>query len=206
MFTGIVEEAARVLSFIQGNLSWELEVRAANTAPKVAPGDSVSVNGVCLTVRSVAGRNMKFDVLEETRSRTTLADVEPGSEVNVERSLKVGSRMGGHFVTGHVDGQGVIEIWEQRGNDWFLQIRPPPEFLRYIVFKGSIAINGISLTVAGVDSQAFSVWIIPQTLEVTTLRLAKVGDYVNLECDMLAKYAEKILLSAKEATVASAQV
>lgn len=199
MFTGIVEQSARVLDFTKGDKSWVLDVRSAEVAPKVALGDSVAINGVCLTASSVTGKNIKFDVLEETRLRTNLGDIVSGGTVNIERSLKVGTRMGGHFVTGHVDGVGVIEIWEQRGADWFLQVRPPAEFLKYMVFKGSIAIDGISLTVAGVDDHAFAVWIIPHTREVTNLSEAKVGQYVNLECDVLAKYAEKILLARERA-------
>lgn len=195
MFTGIIEVSARVLAFTREETSWVLEVRAAEVAARVQVGDSVAINGVCLTVRQIAGRNLKFDVLEETRSVTNLAEVVAGTEVNLERSLKVGGRMGGHFVTGHVDGQGVVEIWEERGSDWFLQIRPPQEFLKYVVHKGSIAINGVSLTIAAVDAEVFAVWIIPHTREVTNFNLMKVGDYVNLECDMLAKYAEKLLLS-----------
>jgi riboflavin synthase len=193
MFTGIVEQSARVLHFAQGSSAWSLDLRAAEIAEKVRVGDSVSVNGVCLTVASIAGKNIRFDVLEETRRVTNLNAVVPGSIVNVERSLKVGGRMGGHFVTGHVDGLGSVLNWEQRGADWFLKVRPPADFLKYIVYKGSIAINGISLTVAEVDAEAFAVWIIPHTREVTNLNELKVGDQVNLECDMLAKYAEKLL-------------
>jgi riboflavin synthase len=198
MFTGLVEQSARVLQFQKQEKAWSLEVRAAEIAPKVTVGDSISVNGVCLTVATVAGRNLRFDVLEETRAVTNLSEAVPGTVVNLERSLKVGGRMGGHFVSGHVDGVGRVEIWEERGADWFLQIRPPAEFMRYVVYKGSIAINGISLTVAEVGPETFSVWIIPHTRTVTNLGEMKVGDKVNLEFDLLAKYAEKLLFAQRE--------
>lgn len=203
MFTGLIEQSSRILHFAPGERAWLLEVRCAEIAPRVSPGDSIAINGICLTVVAVAGKNLRFEVLEETRNRTTLGTLAPGSVVNIERSLKVGTRMGGHFVSGHVDALGRVETWEQRGADWFLRICPPKEFLRYVVFKGSIAVDGISLTVAEVDAQGFAVWIIPHTLEVTNLRDLKAGGLVNLEFDLLAKYAEKILESRLPSPAAS---
>lgn len=144
---------------------------------------------------------ISFDVLEETRRLTNFASVVPGAPVNLERSLRADSRLGGHFVTGHIDGPGVIEAFEARGADHYLRIRGPVGCGRLVVEKGSIAVDGISLTVAEVKDDAFAVWIIPHTLAVTNLRIRGVGDTVNLEFDMLGKYVEKLLQSQRVPTV-----
>ncbi|MBI4661574.1 MAG: riboflavin synthase [Verrucomicrobia bacterium] len=197
MFTGIVEEAGTVDDIKQSQKAIELSVKARVCGRGVKTGDSIAVNGCCLTVtrRSVRpGRTLlRFDLLQETWRRTNLQFVRPGSLVNLERSLCAGSPMGGHFVTGHIDTMGKITRWERSGTDWMLEISPPPELMRYVVFKGSIAVDGISLTVAAVRKKEFRIWIIPHTYEVTALRERRVGDAVNLEADMLAKYVEKIL-------------
>ncbi len=137
------------------------------------------------------GGNLQFDLLRETCERTNFKALTIGAAVNLERSLSVGDRLHGHFVTGHIDGTGVVERFEQRGADWLLEVRAPKEVMRYVVFKGSIAVDGISLTVAKVLKGKFRAWIIPHTYEVTALRERGVGSAVNLEADMLAKYAEK---------------
>jgi len=165
-------------------------------------GASVAVKGCCLTLVKLATRGkdrlLRFDLLEETWQRTNLQFVRPGSLVNLERPLRAGGELGGHFVTGHVDGIGKITRWERSGRDHVLDIAAPPEVMRYVVFKGSIAVDGISLTVAGVQKKSFRIWIIPHTYEITALRDRKVGDAVDLEADLLGKYVEKfVTLSAR---------
>jgi riboflavin synthase len=140
---------------------------------------------------------LAFDLLQETWDRTNLSAVKPGSAVNLERSLAAGDRLGGHFVTGHIDGTGTISRWERNGQDHVLDIAAPKEVRRYVVFKGSIAVDGISLTVAGVTPKGFRIWIIPHTFAVTALHERKVGDRVNLEADMLGKYVEQFVGKAK---------
>jgi riboflavin synthase len=194
MFTGIVEETGTVEAVIPGTESIRLRVLAPTVGRGVKLGDSIAVNGCCLTVVGARGRGPKrleFDLLRETWERTNLSDVVPGRTVNLERALAVGDRLGGHFVTGHIDGTGTISRWERQGNDHILEIQAPEEVLRYVVFKGSIAVDGISLTVAGVRKGGFRIWIIPHTHEVTALRERAVGDRVNLEADLLGKYVEQ---------------
>jgi len=193
MFTGIVEETGTVLAFNEGPDSWVLRVGASKVMDDLKQGDSLSVNGCCLTARTIEGDEVEFDLLGETVARTSIRDYTPGMDVNLERSLTPTTRMGGHFVTGHIDGTGEILVLEQRGSDTYLCVKPSPEFMDYLVFKGSIAIDGVSLTVAEVDADCFSVWLIPHTLEVTNLCDRKAGDPGNLEFDMLAKYVKELL-------------
>jgi len=195
MFTGIVEEAGSVEAIRPGKNSIELTVRARVTARDLKIGDSLAVNGCCLTVVKLTSQGRSklasFDLLKETWERTNLQFVKQGSAVNLERSLRADGRLGGHFVTGHIDGMGKIEHWERAGKDHLLDITAPPEILRYIILKGSIAVDGMSLTVAGVQKRSFRIWIIPHTYEVTALRERQVGAAVNLEADLLGKYVEK---------------
>lgn len=191
MFTGIVEETGRVKRIAPSEKAIRLTVAAKIAARGARIGDSVAVNGCCLTVVANSGGNLQFDLLRETWERTNFKALTIGAAVNLERSLSVGDRLHGHFVTGHIDGTGVVERFEQRGADWLLEVRAPKEVMRYVVFKGSIAVDGISLTVAKVLKGKFRAWIIPHTYEVTALRERGVGSAVNLEADMLAKYAEK---------------
>lgn len=195
MFTGIVEETGRILEFSAGPTGWRLKIRARMALEGLAVGDSIAINGCCLTaVASDATAGViEFDVLEETRRLTNLGDHGSGDAINLERSLSFGGKMGGHFVTGHIDGIGRIEQFQQRGADHYIKVSVPRGFGRYLIPKGSIAIDGMSLTVAEVDGDTFAVWIIPHTLEVTNLRGRKVGDSVNLEFDLLGKYVEKLL-------------
>ncbi|HTB84520.1 MAG TPA: riboflavin synthase [Candidatus Sulfotelmatobacter sp.] len=197
MFTGIVEEAGVVEKITPTKRSIALAIRAGALARGVKLGASVAVNGCCLTVVKISARAkfklLYFDVLQESWTRTNLQFLKTGSLVNLERPLRADGELGGHFVTGHVDGIGKILRWEKAGADHVLEISAPEEILRYVVFKGSIAVDGISLTVAGVTKKGFKLWIIPHTIEVTTLRERKVGDAVNLEGDLLGKYAEKFL-------------
>jgi riboflavin synthase len=195
MFTGIIEEKGSVESFTRAGGPWRLRVRAARALEGVAAGDSIAVNGCCLTAVELGGGAVAFDVLEETRRLTNFGSLEPGAPVNLERSMRVDGRFGGHFVTGHVDGQGVIEAFEPRGPDRWLRIRGPAGCGRLLVLKGSIAVDGISLTVADVEGDAFAAWIIPHTSAETNLGARRAGDSVNLEFDMLGKYVEKLLQS-----------
>jgi riboflavin synthase len=160
-------------------------------------GASVAVNGCCLTAVKVSARGkaklIQFDLLQESWQRTNFRFAKIGSLVNLERSLRADGELGGHFVTGHVDGLGKIIRWERSGKDHVLDIAAPTEVLRYVIEKGSITVDGISLTVAAVQKKSFRVWIIPHTFEITALRERKVGDAVNLEADMLGKYVEKFL-------------
>jgi len=195
MFTGIVEETGRVASFRAQAAAWRLQIEAGATLAGVVPGDSIAVNGCCLTVVQTDERHFYFDVLEETRRLTSFAALQPGAAVNLERSLSFNGKVGGHFVTGHVDAQGRIEIFEPRGRDHYLKVRVPGGFARYLVYKGSVAIDGISLTVAEVEGDSFAVWLIPHTLAATNLREHSAGDGVNLEFDLLAKYVEKLTVT-----------
>ena len=192
MFTGIIEETGRVASFAQAADAWKLQIGASLVAGGVAIGDSVAVNGCCLTVTKFGASHLWFDVLEETRRLTSFAQLATGSVVNLERSLRADSRLGGHFVTGHIDAPGRIEVFEARGQDYYLRVHVPGGLARYLVYKGSVAIDGISLTVAEVAGDVFAVWLIPHTLAVTNLREKEVNDTVNLEFDLLAKYVEKL--------------
>lgn len=193
MFTGIVEEAGRVEKIALGEASIRLSLRAGATARGARIGDSLAVNGCCLTIVKKRKGVLEFDLLRETWNRTNFRELQVGSAVNLERSLAIGDRLHGHFVTGHIDGTGTVKAFEKRGSDWFLEIKAPRELMRYLVYKGAIAVDGISLTVAGVSKSSFQIWIIPHTHEITALRERKPGSLVNLEADMLAKYTEKLL-------------
>ena len=196
MFTGIVEETGVVRSIRTAADSIRLTVEARRCVRGLKPGDSVAVNGCCLTVVKISGgagaKRLQFDLLRETWTRTNSQFVREGSLVNLERSLRADGRIDGHFVTGHIDGMGRISKWERSGADHVLEIATPKDILRYVVFKGSIAVDGISLTVAAVRPKGFRIWIIPHTLEVTALKERNVGDFVNLEADILAKYVERV--------------
>jgi riboflavin synthase len=200
MFTGIVEETGVIQRIQPASKSIELAVRAKVCARGVKVGDSVAVNGCCLTVVKISpGKGAKllhFDLLQETWERTNLPFAKVGSLVNLERSLMVGGRVGGHFVTGHIDGTGNIIRWEQAGQDHVLEIAAPVEVMRYVILKGSITVDGISLTVAHVGKKSFRIWIIPHTFEVTALRERAVGDAVNLEADLLGKYVRQFVSGA----------
>jgi|ERR1043166_1068328 riboflavin synthase len=199
MFTGIVEETGVVESIKPTSRSIELAIRMRVCGRGMKTGDSLAINGCCLTVAKTRTRGRwktaHFDLLKETWNRTNLQFAQRGGLVNLERPLVAGGRLGGHFVTGHIDGVGRITRWERIGKDHVLDISAPEDVMRYIVFKGSVAVDGISLTVAGVTKKNFRIWIIPHTFEITALRERKTGDAVNLEADLLGKYAEKFLSS-----------
>ena len=193
MFTGIVEEAGQVEQIRAGKRSTELTVRAFKIGPALRVGNSVAVNGACLTVVASRRGVLQFDVLHETLRRTNLEFVQRGSLVNLERPLRADARLDGHFVLGHVDARGKIRRFERDGKDYVLDINAPPSVMRYVVEKGSIAVDGISLTVADVRHNWFRIWIIPHTREVTNLQACRDGACVNLEADILGKYVEQLL-------------
>lgn len=203
MFTGIVAEAGTVERIKPTAKSIELTVRASVCGRGLKLGDSLAINGCCLTVVKLTphrkDRLVQFDLLQETWQRTNLQFAKPGSLVNLERPLRPNGELGGHFVTGHIDGVGKIIRWERVERDHVLDIAAPRSVMRYIVFKGSVAVDGISLTVAGVKRSSFRIWIIPHTYEITALRDRKVGDAVNLEADLLGKYVEKFVTSRSSA-------
>ena len=243
MFTGIIEETGTVVSFEEQQNSWRLvlaaevvtkdlqmgdsvavngccltavafdqsriefdllgETKRLTSIDGVGPGgkvntkdlqmgDSVAVNGCCLTAVAFDQSRIEFDLLGETKRLTSIDGVGPGGKVNLERALLPSTRMGGHFVSGHVDGTGVIEAIEPRGKDFFFRIKPDADKLKYIVSKGCITVDGISLTVSEVEESGFAIWLIPHTMEVTNLHTKQVGDRVNLEYDLIAKYVEKL--------------
>ena len=195
MFTGIIEETGTVESIHPGDRSIRLTVKLRKTGGGLKVGDSLAVNGCCLTVVGLTAigraKTAQFDLLNETWGLTNLQHCRAGSLVNLERSLEAGGRLGGHFVTGHIDGIGKIITWEKTGEDHLLQIAAPEDVMRYVIHKGSIAVDGISLTVAMVEKEGFAIWVIPHTFESTGLSGRAVGDAVNLEADMLGKYVER---------------
>jgi riboflavin synthase len=192
MFTGIVRELGTVEAVEQGQGAVRIDVRAPDTAGRTAVGDSVSVNGVCLTAVDVGDGVIGFDAVPETLRRSSLGRLEPGASVNVEPALRAGEPLGGHIVQGHVDGVGRV----RRVDDEGLEIEAPEELLRYCVEKGSITVEGVSLTIATLGEQSFGVALIPHTREVTTLGAAAEGDELNLEVDVVAKHVERLLPAA----------
>lgn len=199
MFTGIVEETGQVEAVNPSASAIKLMVRANVCARGLKTGDSLAVNGCCLTVEKITRRGkarlLEFALLAETWKRTNLRHAGPGSLVNLERPLRIGDRIGGHFVTGHIDGVGKIIRWERSGKDYVLEISAAPAIMRYVIMKGSIAVDGISLTVATVRRKSFRLWIIPHTRKVTALGERGLGDEVNLEADLVGKYVERLITS-----------
>ena len=193
MFTGIVEETGEVAAFERTDEGRRLAVAGSVATVDLSVGDSLAVNGCCLTVSSLEDSKAWFDLLEETIACTSFGSLQAGDRVNLERSLAANGRMGGHFLSGHVDEAAKVTVFEKRGEHYFLEVEASPESAKYLAPKGSIAIDGVSLTVCEVEDSRFSVWLIPHTLEVTTLGHRKPGDLVNLEFDLLAKYVESIL-------------
>ena len=193
MFTGLVREVGTVASLEGGADGVRIEIDAPATARGAALGDSIAIDGVCLTVVAAADGRFAFDAVPETLDRTALGTLEPGSRVNLEPALRAGDALGGHYVQGHVDGVGNVRSVEPEGDGSRIWFDAPPELLRYVVEKGSIAVQGTSLTVAGVDDAGFAVALIPHTLAATTLGALVPGARVNLEADVLAKYVEKLL-------------
>lgn len=201
MFTGLIEEIGRVESVVKSAKSARIVIKAKTVLEGVSLGDSICTNGVCLTVTSFDSSRFTIDAMAETMRRSNLKNLSPGDEVNLERALRVGDRLGGHIVSGHIDGIGTIENYKREDNAVWITVSASSEVLRYIVQKGSITIDGVSLTVAYIDDSVFKVSIIPHTKDMTTLLRKKIGDDVNLECDMIGKYIEKFLAVKVEAPV-----
>jgi riboflavin synthase len=197
MFTGIVEHVGRIESLEKGPEGGRLRVNAGSLAASLALAGSIAVNGCCLTVVELAGETFAADLSSETLKRTALGEMKPSARVNLERPLTAGKELGGHFVQGHVDGVGRVTRLTPEGPNWWLAVRVPPEIERYVAMKGSIAIDGISLTVANLANGIVEAAIIPFTYANTNLQAITAGDAVNLEADILAKYVEKLLDSRR---------
>ena len=193
MFTGLIREVGQVVSLGGGESGIRLVISAPETAAAAALGDSVAIDGVCLTVVEIVDKRLAFDAVPETLARSSLQTLEPGSRVNLEPALRAGDPLGGHYVQGHVDGVGIVRSVDPEGDGRRLWFDADPSQLRYVVEKGSIAVQGTSLTVAAVDDAGFAVALIPHTLEATTLGELTTGNRVNLEADVLAKYVEKLV-------------
>ncbi|KKM12945.1 riboflavin synthase subunit alpha [Clostridiales bacterium PH28_bin88] len=193
MFTGLVEELGAVQQLVRGADSARLSISAGRVLEDVKLGDSIAVNGVCLTAVEFSGRRFEVEVMAETLAKTNLGSLKPGDRVNLERALRVGDRLGGHLVSGHIDGVGTIKKQERRDIAVLAEIEGPPEALRFCIPKGSIAVDGVSLTVVTCTRHSFWVSLIPHTAQATTLGFKRLGDTVNLEADMLAKYVERML-------------
>ena len=191
MFTGIVRERGRVVSADRNGAGVHLRIAAGETK-QAAPGDSISVSGCCLTVTRVDGEALEFDAVPQTIARTTLGALESGAEVNLEPALRAGEPLGGHFVQGHVDGRARVTGLDPEGDGARLRLQLPAELHRYCVEKGSLAVDGVSLTIAALDDDGVEVALVPFTLEHTTLGALGPGDEVNVEVDLLAKYAERL--------------
>ena len=193
MFTGLIEEVGTLVAVRARDRGTKLQIAAPRTAKHVSAGESIAVNGCCLTLTSCRSNRLTFDLLEETIARTNLHGLRQGSPLNLERALRADGRIGGHFVQGHVDCVAPIIAFDAKGADFRLEVELPENTRHYVASKGSIAVNGISLTVAEVRPRSFTVWIIPHTKRHTNLDRAIVGDLVNLEFDILAKYIEKMI-------------
>ena len=200
MFTGIVEEMGQIRSIVRGASSAVLSIEANLILEDLKIGDSVAVNGVCLTATSIGAGGFTADVMHETLNRSSLGSLQKGSHVNLERAMLANGRFGGHIVSGHIDGTGTIGSIQKDDNALWYTILADAKLLRYIVEKGSVTIDGISLTVADVQSDRFAVSLIPHTAKVTVLGEKRTGDIVNLETDIIGKYVEKLMKPAVEET------
>jgi riboflavin synthase len=193
MFTGLIEEVGTVVAVCARDHGTQLQIAAPQTAKRIRAGESVAVNGCCLTLSSRRGDRLTFDLLEETIARTNFKKLRRNSPVNLERALRADGRLGGHFVQGHIDCVAPIVAFDAKGADFRMEIELSSKFAQHLASKGSIAVNGISLTIAEVLPRSFAVWIIPYTKRHTNLDRATTGDLVNLEFDVLAKYVERII-------------
>lgn len=192
MFTGLIEDLGQLSQLESNELGARLTIRST-LAGQLSEGDSVAVNGVCLTATEIDGESFSADAMNETLSRSSLGDAEPGSALNLELPVRANGHLGGHIVQGHVDGVGTIAATREDGIALVVTVNAAPELLRYVAEKGSIAVDGVSLTVSRVDDQGFDVWLIPETTQRTNLGGAALGRTVNLEVDILAKYVERLL-------------
>lgn len=197
MFTGLVEEVGAIDSIEKNRKSVIFSVRGKKTVRGIRIDESIAINGVCLTVIRTSRRKFQVQAVEETLRKTNLGDLQEEDPVNLERALLPGDRLGGHFVLGHIDGVGVVTRIQTRASSWMFWFRIPQRLARYLIPVGSIAINGVSLTVARLQGREFAVSIIPHTMDVTTFRYMKVGDKANMEFDVLGKYVERLLKHRK---------
>ena len=198
MFTGIIEEVGVLEELSTGNGFGLMEIKCNKVLEDTKIGDSIATNGVCLTVKEKSSSSFKAEVMGETLAKSNLGSLKVGDKLNLERALKLSDRLGGHIVSGHIDGVGkIVSIKEERDGTWFT-ISAPEEVLKYVIYKGSIGIDGISLTVAYVNDEVFKVSVIPHTLENTILENKKVNSNVNLECDLVGKYIEKLFAPKDE--------
>ncbi|HJM83634.1 MAG TPA: riboflavin synthase [Nitrospinota bacterium] len=193
MFTGIIEGLGEIKSIRSESKSFSLDIDTGDVLENPSLGESVAIDGVCLTIEAWKHSIMSFDVSKETLNRTTFNDLREGNRVNLERAMRLGDRVGGHIVQGHVDSVGTLVKVATSGNGYEVEVEPKIEAMKYIIEKGSIAISGISLTVAKKNKRTFSIAIIPHTWETTTLKFKKQGSKVNIECDMIAKYVENLV-------------
>lgn len=193
MFTGIVEEVGKVRGIVHGSKSIKLSIQCSKIMDDVKLGDSIAVNGICLTVTNKRSDEFTADVMPETMRKTGLGNLKVGDDVNLERALRLSDRLGGHIVSGHIDGTGVLVDKTQEDNAIWLTIEAAKDVIKYIVMKGSVALDGTSLTVAFIDEKCFKVSLIPFTAGITTLGSKEVGSKINIECDMLGKYIEKLI-------------
>lgn len=198
MFTGIIEELGKIAAIDRSEDGARIEISASIVTSDSRNGDSIAVNGVCLTALDVNKNSFAADVSPETLDRSTLGSLRPGSPVNLERAVTPQTRLGGHIVQGHVDATGTFISAVEEGDFWTVRIGFPPEISKYLVFKGSVAVEGISLTIASLGDDFFEIAIIPKTWEVTNLSSLKPGDHVNLEADVIAKYVERMIGSRIE--------
>lgn len=201
MFTGIVEEIGTIVdkSIISGGIRFGIKAKVVMSDLRI--GDSVNIEGACQTVVGISGNTFSVESVGETLDKTTLGDFQLNQRVNLERPLSPSSRMGGHFVQGHVNGTGMITQWYPRGDNYFLEIEVPKSLTRYTILEGSIALDGISLTIAHLNKDRIGINIIPHTVKYTSLQFKKIGDLVNIEVDMIAKYIEKLLNSNEQSSL-----
>lgn len=202
MFTGLIEEIGEIQNIIKSAKSAKIKIKAGKILEDIKIGDSISTNGVCLTVTEFTPDSFTVDVMAETIRRSNLSSLTAGDKVNLERAVLAGDRLGGHIVSGHIDGMGTITSYEKEDNAVWVTITARPDILKYMIQKGSVAIDGVSLTVAYIDELVFKVSVIPHTRNLTTLLKKKTGDPVNLECDMIGKYIEKLLFLRRHRKVA----
>ena len=193
MFTGIIEELGEILDLTKHDDGARLTIGAGLVTSDIHNGDSIAVNGVCLTAIEVTTDSFAADVSPETLERTTLGDLAAGSRVNLERAVTPATRLGGHIVQGHVDGRGTFVSADQNGDFWTVRIGFPPAMGKYFVYKGSVCVEGISLTIASLSDDSFEIAVIPKTWEMTNLSTLKPGNAVNLEADVIAKYVERMM-------------
>lgn len=197
MFTGIIEELGTIESFASNEGGARMVVSASIATDGSQDGDSISVNGVCLTALDITPKSFAADLSQETLDRSTLGRLQPGSRVNLERAVTPSTRLGGHIVQGHVDARGKFISAIEHGDFWTVRIGFPDDIARYLVFKGSVAVEGISLTIAALNDDSFDIAVIPKTWELTNLSTLKPGDPVNLEADVIAKYVERMMEGRK---------